>query len=508
MSRTAFRSTRHSMKVLLAACALMVTITACEDSSSSSTTAATVATTSTSTTTSTTVATAASDTVCTGDNPCKVGDTGPGGGVIVYISGSDFPCGPSLANKCNILEVAKGDWSVGLAAPNGCDAATATTVLKCPRGTPDVDGNSSNANFAVGAGLKTTNYLLAHGSGAGTAPAIARAYRGGGKDDWSLMSPDEADRFCGYVHSWYSRMDMCRYVASPKEGWESTVYLTSVIYPVNGGTHSTALALSNGQFTSVSHTAKWGVLPARTFLGNRTSTSASTTTTVKASTTTVKSSTTTAAPTTTVPPTTTTLTCAAGGNCAVGDTGPGGGTVYYVSTAGFTCGVTMGSTCHYLEYAPTTWKAATGATANCSSVGSDNVECVWASANASNYSSTSGAVGNGAANTKAIIDNTGALNAVAAVVAKAYQGGGKSDWFLPSQHEMDELCKFARNQATGNQSVACASSGTLRLDFYAGNYWTSNDGGSGTAITIDLMHGTQAFPNKTIARLIRPVRAF
>lgn len=50
----------------------------------------------------------------------------------------------------------------------------------------------------------------------------------------------------------------------------------------------------------------------------------------------------------------TSLSCAQGGVCAVGDTGPGGGIVFYVQASGgtFTCGSTLASTCKYLEVPP------------------------------------------------------------------------------------------------------------------------------------------------------------
>jgi hypothetical protein len=58
------------------------------------------------------------------------------------------------------------------------------------------------------------------------------------------------------------------------------------------------------------------------------------------------------------------LTCATGGTCVVGDTGPGGGIVYYVDNAGFSCGASYSSTgsptgglCHHLEVAPSGWNA-------------------------------------------------------------------------------------------------------------------------------------------------------
>ncbi|MFY8239095.1 MAG: hypothetical protein ACOVK5_07630, partial [Ilumatobacteraceae bacterium] len=90
--------------------------TACSDSSSSNTSVDPT------TTTTTTIAPAVS-TACTETTPCKVGDTGPGGGVIVYISSREFKCGPTLTEQCNMMEVAPGNWAVGLPTPAGCTAA-------------------------------------------------------------------------------------------------------------------------------------------------------------------------------------------------------------------------------------------------------------------------------------------------------------------------------------------------------------------------------------------------
>ena len=53
-------------------------------------------------------------------------------------------------------------------------------------------------------------------------------------------------------------------------------------------------------------------------------------------------------------------TCAQGGACVVGDTGPGGGIVFYVRGGGFNCGLILNgaTTCNYLEAAPTSGAAA------------------------------------------------------------------------------------------------------------------------------------------------------
>jgi hypothetical protein len=69
---------------------------------------------------------------------------------------------------------------------------------------------------------------------------------------------------------------------------------------------------------------------------------------------------------------TVTVSCANGGECFVGNRGPGGGTIFYVATTPFVCGPTLATTCTYLEAAPTTglsawvdirygWSATTGA---------------------------------------------------------------------------------------------------------------------------------------------------
>ena len=42
-------------------------------------------------------------------------------------------------------------------------------------------------------------------------------------------------------------------------------------------------------------------------------------------------------------------TCAEGGECQVGDVGPGGGTIFYVDTGGFTCGEVLVKGCTTLE---------------------------------------------------------------------------------------------------------------------------------------------------------------
>ena len=65
---------------------------------------------------------------------------------------------------------------------------------------------------------------------------------------------------------------------------------------------------------------------------------------------------------------------------------------------------------------------------------------------------TATAVGSGAANTTAIIDNQGPTETdYAAGLARAFNGGGFSDWFLPSK---GELSAMFQNKETLNTAIS------------------------------------------------------
>ena len=137
-------------------------------------------------------------------------------------------------------------------------------------------------------------------------------------------------------------------------------------------------------------------------------------------------------------------TCATGGVCVVGDSGPGGGTVFYAPGAAFTeVGTACFSSCRYLEAAPAPgW----------SSVGGVDPEYQWGGGNGTVVGSCSNkiisgaagtAIGSGFANTAAIITacpaSSGNDSAPAARAAWTYVPtvGGVSipGWFLPSKDE-------------------------------------------------------------------------
>ena len=140
-------------------------------------------------------------------------------------------------------------------------------------------------------------------------------------------------------------------------------------------------------------------------------------------------------------------TCAQGGACVAGDTGPGGGKVFYVATTTFTqigaTGTMCTNNCKYLEAAPTNWLAGT----------TGDPARTWATKINNNQttsvtSATRVAIGSGYQNSLDIVAQTGNVaSSSAAVLAREYQGGTKTDWFLPALEELDQL--FAKRALVG-----------------------------------------------------------
>ena len=159
----------------------------------------------------------------------------------------------------------------------------------------------------------------------------------------------------------------------------------------------------------------------------------------------------------------------------IGDTGPGGGKVFYVNPNAAVDGWT------YLEAAPE------NATAS----------AIWWSSTSVDVTGAVGiAVGTGKTNTAAIIaahpGDTAANNAAWACFG--YRGPkGKTDWFLPSKDELNELYK-ARSF----------------LGITLVWYWSSSQRGSDNlrAWLQDFNHGGQDGGPKSYDYPVRAVRAF
>ena len=115
---------------------------------------------------------------------------------------------------------------------------------------------------------------------------------------------------------------------------------------------------------------------------------------------------------------------------------------------------------------------------------------------------TGDAIGTGSANTDAIIEAQGATETnYAAGLARAYDGGGYTDWFLPSKDELNEMYL---NKSTIN-TTAAENEGSSFVEAY---YWNSTEGDSGDAWGQDFNNGPQFGTGKSNAYDVRAVRAF
>lgn len=179
------------------------------------------------------------------------------------------------------------------------------------------------------------------------------------------------------------------------------------------------------------------------------------------------------------------LTCAQGGPCALGDTGPGLGKIFYYRASGFNCGPNFTDTCHYLEVAPAGWFATisvSGTAADPFLTWSNFTPRMYVTSASSSYVSataslSSSMIGLGHKLTQAQTtqDNqyyTFSQYQFAPNSVDQYSGGSKTDWYLPVPAELNQLCKYVKGQNWTSDETVCSSSGTPSLGFATGGYYT------------------------------------
>jgi hypothetical protein len=189
------------------------------------------------------------------------------------------------------------------------------------------------------------------------------------------------------------------------------------------------------------------------------------------------------------------LSCALGGECVVGDVGPGGGKIFYVAAGGFTCGPLRNATCRYMEIAPTSWNGGT------------DPQRSWAQSTPVDYTSTSlilsASLGYGSQNTKAIIDQgnsntTTSAAALAASYSPTINGSTVNDWFLPSENEWAQV--WTQRTVIGFTASGANYWSSTSLSNINGRYFMF-EGGTGPGQASGL-------PKSSTTVYVRPVRAF
>ena len=196
--------------------------------------------------------------------------------------------------------------------------------------------------------------------------------------------------------------------------------------------------------------------------------------------------------------------CWGEGICKVGDIGPGGGTVFYDAGSLQPWG-------RYLEFAPDGWS---GGKWDPREKWCDNTD-TWlypAIQSGTVYSRTREVeIGRGMAATNLMLAK---CKSGAAVVARGYLGGGKSDWFLPTEGDLRELCKYATFQPSEYQGSDCIYSRPMREGFrnsldWPHRFWSSSQQSATLASAPSFISGdTLNIVPKHFANYVRPVRAF
>jgi len=410
---------------------------------------------------------------CAQGGVCAVGDTGPGGGKVFYVHASGtFACGATLASLCKYLEVAPNTWSGGSADPTKLWAISAHQSSDIST----IANNNPAYNDVLGIGLGYINSLAIVGQGndTTTAAGAARAYAGGSQSDWYLPTTAELNVLCQWARNVaQSVTTVCtggtlNTGTGASGGFSTDNYWSSSEYANFAWSQDFS---TGGQYFSSKSNSLY-VRPVRAFSAQ----------------------------------------CANGGVCAVGDTGPGGGKVFYVHASGtFACGATLASTCKYLEAAPNTWSGGSADPTKLWAVSAYQSTDVTAITNdASAYNNVLG-IGLGYKNSLAIVGQ-GNDTTTAAGAARAYAGGSQSDWYLPTTAELNVLCQWARNVAQSVTTVC--TGGTLNTGTGASGgfstviYWSSSEGGATHAWAQDFTSGNQGYLSKTNAFYVRPVRAF
>jgi len=199
----------------------------------------------------------------------------------------------------------------------------------------------------------------------------------------------------------------------------------------------------------------------------------------------------------------------------VGDVGPGGGIVYYYNETGFACGPSLLSTCNYLEYAPNrNWNGQENTSDPNYQWADSEYQAIEIGSGAQNAS-----IGSGYANTVAITTQGNGIS-TAAGASRAYRGGNKDDWYLPSRDELNQLCVYVNGLGVGPggicitdgtlvesypQSANAAAKGFQVIDFYWNSTEGSPDGGQGQWFYDGSFYNSA---EKRYLFKVRPIRAF
>lgn len=184
---------------------------------------------------------------CAEGGVCKLGDIGPGGGVVFYVRTPEtFAVWKATPNAENDLKYAADGWKYLEVAPKSWSGSkTDPTTKWCSNAdtrapwTKDLQGRDWNYKWVPG--KAQIGYLASTGFGnteiiskncKSGAATLVRKYRGGGQTDWYLPRQTELNQLTMFAGGKFAPNSACCSVDFPKK--QSAAFASSK-YAVNWG---------------------------------------------------------------------------------------------------------------------------------------------------------------------------------------------------------------------------------------------------------------------------------
>lgn len=321
---------------------------------------------------------------------CKVGDIGPGGGIVFYDAGKEEYWGRYLEIAPKSCEGVKLPWRPAgnnktVYTPQGDQTAAELRVLAKGIGMGKV--NTRIITVALGAGEYAAKY--------------AEDSTCGGRDDWFLPSKDELD----VAYNKLVTTRVCKPGRPDKKLTSPECIGDTVIGAFNKGYYWTSTDYNNATAWSQYFTDGQQFDRVQTMDGNKNPETPFRVRAVRA-----------------FGANTVTLACAQGGSCKIGDTGPEGGKVFYVAPDLL---VVNGKSWRYLEAWLYDIEGSLCSTDSCD--------------NASLNLRLPNRIGAGSSNTKALMGLKNPIDEIRATIN--FGNATKTNWFIPSLSELVELLK-------------------------------------------------------------------
>ena len=344
---------------------------------------------------------------CADGGGCRLGDKGPGGGIVFYSGKDPINAVEGVSTGGVYMEFLASDQYISW----GCkDTSVPETTLDWKKGTPLIE--------SVGKGAANSQAIVKI-CPTGTAAKVALDFSNNGQTDWFLPSQGELNQVCWFVRGKVaSTTELCSgtdplvtttigsYSFGYNSWWSSSDarYDRAWTLSFTASTYQGVTAVNSGSYRKSVDQAHVGFVRA---FGAYAGTPPPTTTT-------------------TIPPT-----CEKGGVCKVGDKGPGGGTVFYVGTSKIGSYGAKYAGGKYLEFIDpnpnSTYK----------------FKCVM------HIHDLKSGFGAGAENTARYREKCSDSDSPIVLATNA-TNGGKSDWFIPSMEDLNQICRFSRGQSMGS----------------------------------------------------------